>query len=69
LPLKILSRHLPGGTEKKHKKPQSGEPLSGLRFEPDTFQIQSRSAKHSVARMKEMTNKKNYRNPEGGMPL
>jgi hypothetical protein len=33
---KVLS-HVPGGTEENHKKPQSGEPVSGPRIEPGTF--------------------------------
>jgi hypothetical protein len=31
---KALSQHLSGGTEENHEKPQSGQPVSGPRFEP-----------------------------------
>jgi hypothetical protein len=43
---KALSWHLSGRTEEKHKKPQSGYPVSRLRLEPGTSQIQSRSVNH-----------------------
>jgi hypothetical protein len=33
---KVLSQHLPVGTEENHEKPQSGQPVSGPRFEPGT---------------------------------
>lgn len=47
----VLSRHLPGWTKKKYKKPQSGEPFSGLRFEPGTFcRIQNRKAGTTTTR-------------------
>jgi hypothetical protein len=46
--LKLLSRHSPGGTEEYHKKSQSGETVSGPRFEPGTFRIRSKSANHST---------------------
>jgi hypothetical protein len=39
---------LPVGTEENHEKPQSGQPVSGPRFEPGTSWIQSRSANHST---------------------
>jgi hypothetical protein len=42
---KILSRHLPGGTEKNHKNHQSRQ-VFGPRYETATSRIQSRSAKH-----------------------
>jgi hypothetical protein len=45
---KVLSWHSPGGTEKNHEKPQSGEPVSGPRFEPRTSKIRSRSVNHST---------------------
>lgn len=38
-----LSRHLSGGTEKKHQKPHSGYPVSKQRFESETYRTQSRS--------------------------
>jgi hypothetical protein len=38
----------PGGTEENHENPQSGQPVSGLRFEPWTSRIRSRSANHST---------------------
>jgi hypothetical protein len=44
---KILSWHLPGGTEESHEKPQSGKPISGSTFEPRTSRIRSRSDNHS----------------------
>jgi hypothetical protein len=47
-PLKVLSQHLPGGAERSYKKPQSEQPASGPRFEPDTSRIQRRSANHAV---------------------
>jgi hypothetical protein len=34
--IKVLSQHLLGGTEVKHKKPQSGQPVSWPRCEPRT---------------------------------
>jgi hypothetical protein len=33
---KVLSMHLPGGTERKHKKPQSEELVSQPRYEEGT---------------------------------
>jgi hypothetical protein len=32
----VPSRHSPGGTEKNHRKPQSGQLLSRSKFEPGT---------------------------------
>jgi hypothetical protein len=36
----ILPWHLPGGSEEDYKKPQSGQPMSCLRFKLSTFEIQ-----------------------------
>jgi hypothetical protein len=44
---KVLFQHLPG-TEENHKKPQSGQLVSGLRFVPENSEIQSRSLSHST---------------------
>jgi hypothetical protein len=38
--------NFPGGTEKTHEKPQSGQPVSGPRFEPGTSLILIGSANH-----------------------
>jgi hypothetical protein len=35
----LPSRHLPGRTEEKYDKPQSGQLVSGPRFEPEISQI------------------------------
>jgi hypothetical protein len=35
-------------TEENHDKPQSGQPVSGLGFEPGTSRIPSRSVSHST---------------------
>jgi hypothetical protein len=40
---RILSLHLPGGTEERHEQPYWGQPVSGPRFEPGTSQIRSRN--------------------------
>jgi hypothetical protein len=45
----VLSLHLLEGTERNHKKNLSGYQLSGPRFEPETYRIQSRSANLSAA--------------------
>jgi hypothetical protein len=37
-----LSRYLPGGNEENYET-QSGEPVTGSRFEPGTLRIRSRS--------------------------
>jgi hypothetical protein len=47
---KVLFRHLPEETEEKHEKPQSGWPVSGLRFESGTSPIRRWSANHSAAK-------------------
>jgi hypothetical protein len=45
---KVLSRHLPGGTEEIHRKLQPGYPVSWPIFEPGTSRIRSRSVNHSI---------------------
>jgi hypothetical protein len=42
---KVLSRNLPGGTEENH---QTFVGMAGLRVEPATYRIQSRSVNHSI---------------------
>jgi hypothetical protein len=44
---KVLSRHLPGGTDEDHENSQSWQPVSGPRFEPVTSRIR-RSVDHST---------------------
>jgi hypothetical protein len=44
LNFKVLSQHSPGGTYENHAKPKSWLPVSRARFEPKTYQIQSRSS-------------------------
>jgi hypothetical protein len=46
--VKVLSQHLPGGTEENHEKPQYEELVSRPRFEHGTSRIRSRSANHST---------------------
>jgi hypothetical protein len=36
LNFKVLSQHFPGGAEENHKKSQSEQAISRLRFEPGT---------------------------------
>jgi hypothetical protein len=45
---KVLSKHLPGETVQKHRKFQAVQPVSEVRFELRTSQIQSRSTDHST---------------------
>jgi hypothetical protein len=45
----VLSQNLPGGTEEKHEKSQSGQQVVGPRFELGTSRIQGRSGNHSAA--------------------
>jgi len=40
----VLSRRFPGGTEEKHDKQQSGQPVSWSSFKSGIFRIQIRSA-------------------------
>jgi hypothetical protein len=49
---KVLSRHLSGGTEGNHEKPQSGWPVFGPRFETWTSRIRSRRVNHSTTAIK-----------------
>jgi hypothetical protein len=44
--IKVLPRHLPRRTEENDGKPQSGQPVSGMRFEPGTSRTQSRNFNH-----------------------
>jgi hypothetical protein len=37
--MEVLSQHLPEGTEEDHEKPQLGQLVSRLRFEPRASQI------------------------------
>jgi hypothetical protein len=41
--LKVLPRHFPRRTEENYEKPQSGELVSGYKFEPGTSRIRSKS--------------------------
>jgi hypothetical protein len=41
---KVISRNLPGGTEKYYEISQSRDSVSRPRFEPDSFRIQVRSS-------------------------
>jgi hypothetical protein len=46
--IEVLSRHLPGRTEKNHEKLQSGYPFSVPAFDPGTSRIRSKGANHST---------------------
>jgi hypothetical protein len=52
----VLFQHLPGGTEENHDNPQSGKPVSKLRFQPDTLKVQNRSINHSATTFTEAYN-------------
>jgi hypothetical protein len=45
---KVMSQHLSGESEKNHEKSQSGQSVSGPRFEPGTSRIRRRSVNHST---------------------
>jgi hypothetical protein len=45
---KPLFRHSPVGVEEIHGKPQLGQPVSVLRFEPEIYRILSRNVNHSI---------------------
>jgi hypothetical protein len=45
---KVLPQNLLGVAEENHKKPQSGYPASGPRFEPEVSRKRSRSANNSA---------------------
>jgi hypothetical protein len=49
---KVLSRHLPGGTEEKHETPRREKPVSESRFEPGTFRILEHDVQNAVAATK-----------------
>jgi hypothetical protein len=46
--VKVLPRYLPGGTEERHRKLQSGQPVSWPKFELRTSRIQIRNVNHST---------------------
>jgi hypothetical protein len=45
---KVLSRHLPGGTEENRRKHQSRQPVYGSRYDPGTISTRRRSTNYSV---------------------
>jgi hypothetical protein len=45
---KVLFRNSRGGTEKNHERTQSGQPFSGLRFEPRASQIRIRGVNRAT---------------------
>jgi hypothetical protein len=45
---KVLCQHVRGGNEENHEEPQSGQPISGPRYESGTSRIRSRSVNHEV---------------------